>query len=197
MKLYTKSGDDGTTGLFGGDRVAKDHPRVEAYGAVDELNAALGLAAAAVDHSLQGESAQEFASLLGQLQSRLFDLGADLATPESSPHASKIMRMAQRHVDELERWIDRIDARNEPMRQFVLPGGTELAARLHLSRTIARRAERRLVALTRSASANPHAIVYLNRLNDLLFAMARQANRAAGKPDVPWTAQRPGDAEPP
>ena len=193
MKLYTKSGDDGSTGLFGGDRVAKDHPRVEAYGAVDELNAALGLVAASVSHSLQGEIAQEFAAVLASLQSRLFDLGADLSTPETSPHAARIARMAQRHVDEAERWIDQIDGRNDPMRQFVLPGGTELAARLHLARTIARRAERRLVALARLESINPLTIVYLNRVSDLLFAMARQANKAAGVADVPWVAQSPDD----
>ncbi|MCP3902951.1 MAG: cob(I)yrinic acid a,c-diamide adenosyltransferase [Planctomycetes bacterium] len=190
MKLYTKTGDDGTTGLFGGDRVGKDHPRVEAYGTVDELNAAVGLAAAAVDPGSAG--LDRIAAIFSSLQSRLLDLGADLATPAGSKHAGKVARLDAGHVGEVEGWIDEIDAANEPMTHFVLPGGTDLAARLHLARTICRRAERLLVTLGGSETVTPEAIVYLNRVSDLLFAMARLANLAAGVADVPWVPGKGG-----
>ncbi len=184
MKLYTRTGDDGSTGLFGGGRVGKDHPRIEACGCVDELNAALGLAAIACDPG--SAPGAELRGILDRLQSRLFDLGADLATPLDSRHREKIRPIGAGDVAEAEAWIDRIDAGNEPMRQFILPGGTEPAARLHLARAVCRRAERRLVSLGRSEPLNPQAVIYLNRVGDLLFAMARRANRDAGVPDVPW-----------
>ncbi|MCA9290245.1 MAG: cob(I)yrinic acid a,c-diamide adenosyltransferase [Phycisphaerales bacterium] len=189
MKLYTRSGDDGTTGLFGGDRVGKDHPRVEAYGAVDELNATIGVCRCACigDDAAIGR----IADVLGTIQSRLFDVGADLATPTDSPHASKIARVAAADVAAAEAWIDDVEAGNAPMRTFVLPGGTDLAARLHQARTVCRRAERRVVLLGRMADVNPHAVTFLNRIGDLLFAMARRANVAAGGPDVPWVPSRP------
>jgi cob(I)alamin adenosyltransferase len=187
MKLYTRSGDDGSTGLYGGGRVAKDHPRVEAYGSVDELNAALGLAAAVLDTAV--ELHRSLQQILGEVQSRLLEIGADLATPVGAGTESRVERLGAERVDEVEAWIDRIDAGNEPMRTFILPGGGELAARLHVARTICRRAERRLVALARSEEINDHAIRYVNRLSDLLFAMARRANREAGVADVPWTGQ--------
>ena len=188
MKLYTRTGDDGSTGLFGGDRVSKDDPRVEAYGTVDELNAAVGLAGSACDG--QAPSSPSFPEILGGVQSRLFDIGADLATPASSPHAGKIMRISNRHVAEVEAWIDAVEAGNEPMRSFVLPGGSDLAARLHLARTVCRRAERAIVTLARTTPINPETLVYVNRVSDLLFAMARRANRAAGRPDVPWIPEK-------
>ncbi|MCZ6836207.1 MAG: cob(I)yrinic acid a,c-diamide adenosyltransferase [Planctomycetota bacterium] len=184
MKLYTKTGDDGSTGLFGGDRVPKDHPRVETYGTIDELNASLGCAEVANDP--QHELGKQFAVIFRTLQSRLFDLGADLATPEANKHEAKIARIEQGQIDELEQWIDSIEAGNDPMTNFILPGGTELASRLHLARTIGRRAERNLVSLTRVAKINPLSVIYLNRLSDLLFAMARRANKEAGIEDVPW-----------
>jgi cob(I)alamin adenosyltransferase len=184
MKLYTRSGDDGTTGLFGGQRVGKDDPRVEAYGTVDELNAAIGLAVAACDGS--GKLHQRLAVILGEIQSRLFDLGADLATPAGSPHRSRIVPINEGHVREAESWIDDVDGGNEPMRSFVLPGGTELAARLHVARAVCRRAERRVMAARRAAELAPEGLKFLNRLGDLLFAMARRANKDAGMPDVPW-----------
>ena len=188
-KLYTRSGDDGSTGLFGGDRVDKDHPRVEAYGTVDELNATVGLAAAACDPAHTA-----FAQRLAAIQSRLFDIGADLATPLESRHEVHIHRIDAADVAELERWIDEIDEQNEPMRQFILPGGTDLAARLHVARTTCRRCERRLVGLAREHSIGGATLVYLNRLSDLLFAMARLANRDAGVADVPWqSANRESD----
>lgn len=192
MKLYTKTGDDGTTGLFGGQRVSKDHPRVEAYGTVDELNAAIGLAAAACDlrRSLHARLLEIFA----QLQSRLFDIGADLATPEGDKHEKKIQRIGEHHVEEAERWIDEIDDGNSPMKSFVMPGGTELASRLHVARTVCRRAERLMVGLSHAEPISAAAIVYVNRVSDLLFAMARRVNKDAGVADVPWVPARKREA---
>ena len=194
MKLYTRTGDDGTTGLFGGGRVGKDHPRVEAYGTVDELNAAIGLAISAAAGPLSGPGGRGTRSageglildILAKLQPRLFDLGAELATPHGSKHESKIHRLSNTDVAEAEGWIDRVEEGNAPMTHFVMPGGTELSARLHLARTICRRAERLMVHLGRSDEVNPHAIVYVNRISDLLFAMARRANKEAGVADVTW-----------
>jgi cob(I)alamin adenosyltransferase len=177
MKLYTKTGDDGTTGLFGGARVSKDDPRVRAYGQVDELNAALGLVLASIQES-------ESQPILRQVQSDLFDLGAELATPPPKAPASMI---GAEHVTRLERWMDEACATVAPLRSFVLPGGGEAAARLHLARAICRRAERDVVALAREQTFRPMVIVYLNRLSDLLFALARAENRRAGIEDVPWT----------
>lgn len=214
MKLYTRTGDDGTTGLFGGGRVLKDDPRVEAYGTVDELNAAIGLAAAALPDpgaaiapARPGDRLQRdprtgneevfglIRAIFADLQSRLFDIGADLATPEGNKHEAKIQRITPEQVAEAERWIDRIDGGNAPMTSFVMPGGTELAARLHLARTVCRRAERLMVRLARTEPVTPNAIVYINRISDLLFAMARRANKEAGVPDVPWlpAKKRPAD----
>jgi cob(I)alamin adenosyltransferase len=184
MKLYTKTGDDGTTGLFGPDRVGKDHPRVEAYGCVDELNAHLGLAAAMLDPA--GDFAKRLAAILAALQERLFDLGADLATPLGSPHESKVQRIRADDTAEAERWIDEADAGNDPMITFVLPGGSDLAARLHVARTVCRRAERRVVNLSRAEPVNKEVLKFLNRVGDLLFALARRANKDAGIADVPW-----------
>lgn len=202
MKLYTRSGDDGTTGLFGGARVGKDHPRVAAYGTVDELNAALGMAAAdcRADDPVEGR----FLEILGRLQSRLFDIGADLATPEGSRTEGRVLRISEGEVAEVEGWIDETEAGNEPMTAFVMPGGSELAARLHVARTVCRRAERGMVALAHTESVTTGAVRYVNRLSDLLFAMARRANRNRAVADVPWQPTRPpagsedaagGDAE--
>jgi len=187
MKLYTRSGDDGTTGLFGGERVQKDHPRVEAYGTVDELNACIGLAAAACD--VRNQLHDRFLHILIAIQSHLFDIGADLATPKGSRHESKIVRLSELQITEIERWIDEVDSGNTPMSNFVLPGGAELASRLHLARTVCRRAERLIVHINHSEPVNPQAIIYINRISDLLFAMARRANKGAGVPDVPWKKQ--------
>ena len=187
MKLYTRSGDDGTTGLFGGERVGKDHPRVEACGTVDELNAWIGLVGSSCDANQPLHA--ELLGILSEVQARLFEVGADLATPPGTKHESKIARVSAGHVTEIERWIDHIDGGNESMRTFILPGGTELAARLHAARTICRRAERRLVNLGRSMNITPSAGVFLNRLSDLLFAMARRVNKDAGVADVPWTGE--------
>jgi len=184
MKLYTRSGDDGTTGLFGGGRVGKDHPRVDAYGTVDELNACLGLAAAACDPERATEA--RFAEIIAEAQSWLFDIGADLATPEGNAQEDRVLRIGDAEVEVVERWIDEVEERNEPMRSFVMPGGSELAARLHLARTVCRRAERRMVALAHTEPVSEGAVRYMNRLSDLLFAMSRLANRDRGVADVPW-----------
>jgi len=188
MDLYTRRGDDGSTDFFGGERTGKDHPRVEAYGTVDELNASVGLAVTACDGArpLHGR----LAAILVEIQSRLFDLGADLATPADTPHRDKVAAVTADHVTEVERWIDEIDGPNKPMKNFILPGGTALSARLHVARTVCRRAERRIVVLTRMSQINPEAVRYVNRLSDLFFAMARRANADAGVPDVPWIPTR-------
>ncbi|MCC7293270.1 MAG: cob(I)yrinic acid a,c-diamide adenosyltransferase [Phycisphaerales bacterium] len=175
MKLYTRTGDAGQTSLFGGRRTSKDDARVAAYGDVDETNAAIGLAATG--------AAELLASLLRQLQSDLFVLGSELADPDLE---GKSPRLGAADVERLERWIDEACASVAPMRQFILPGGSELASRLHLARTISRRAERAVVTLNADTPLGGHSLVYLNRLSDLLFALARQANAAAGVPDVPW-----------
>ena len=164
MKIYTKTGDAGQTGLFGGPRVAKDDPRIEAYGAVDELNAALGLARA---ESLP----PEIDTLLARIQNELFDLGAELATPNPAAHGMAVLGPA--HCEALEQAIDRHEAGLPPLKEFILPGGSRGAAALHLARTICRRAERRLVTLANS-SAEPvsaNLVIYLNRLGDLLFVL--------------------------
>jgi len=188
VKLYTRTGDDGTTGLFGGQRVSKDHPRVAAYGTVDELNACIGLAGAAC--RADNELHKQFLDIFAQLQSRLFDIGADLATPEGNKHEKKVVRISDEHVHEVEQWIDTIDADNKPMKSFILPGGSDLAARLHLARTVCRRAERLMISLGHSEPVSDGAVIYVNRVSDLLFAMARRANDDAGKPDVPWVPAR-------
>lgn len=184
MKLYTRTGDDGTTGLFGGQRVSKDHPRVAAYGTVDELNACIGLAAAVCNAN--DELHRQFLNIFSELQSRLFDIGADLATPEGDKHEAKVLRISEEHVQEVEKWIDAIDAGNEKMKSFVLPGGSDLAARLHLARTVCRRAERMMITVGHSEPVSDGAVVYVNRVSDLLFAMARRANVHANVADVPW-----------
>ncbi len=184
MNLYTRRGDDGSTGLFGGERVGKDHPRVEAYGTVDELNAWLGLVEAACDAGRPLH--KRFVEIIGEIQTRLFELGADLATPADSSNRPKISPLGEDRVTEVEGWIDEVDGANEPMKTFVLPAGTELAVRLHVARTVCRRAERRVVVVARISAVTPAAVKYLNRVGDLLFAMARRANTDAGVADVPW-----------
>jgi cob(I)alamin adenosyltransferase len=175
-RIYTRAGDRGDTGLIGGARVPKDHPRVEAYGAVDELNSHLGMAIAGLDD-------QEIASLLQDIQHRLFDLGAEMATPATEPTATVI---SADHVAALERAIDDVEATLPSLREFILPGGTPAAASLHVARAVARRAERQVVALARAEPVNPQIVPYLNRLSDLLFVLARAANRRAGRPDISW-----------
>lgn len=184
MKIYTKTGDDGDTGLWGGLRVGKDSPRVQAYGTVDECNAAIGVARAALAGA---PAAGNLGGLLAQIQDQLFVVGADLATPGE---AANIPRIGADAIAQLEQAIDATEAELEPLRQFILPGGTPAAAQLHLARTICRRAERCVVALARGEALNPLVGVYLNRLSDCLFVLARAANARAGLPDVPWNSPR-------
>ena|SRR5579871_120199 len=185
--IYTRTGDTGETGLFGGQRVPKDALRVDAYGTVDELNAVLGAACA------QAVS-EELKSLLLTLQSDLFLLGADLATPEEKDtHRGRITieRVGEERTARLEGLIDRYESELPPLRNFILPGGHPLAAALHLSRVVCRRAERRCVTLMQAtredaAPLNTEILRYLNRLSDLLFVLARVANHREGVPDIPW-----------
>lgn len=176
-RIYTRGGDAGETGLIGGHRVPKDHPRVEAYGAVDELNAHLGAARPQVDDP-------ELGALLDRIQHRLFDLGAELASPAAA--SGKTGAAGSGEIQALEDAIDRYQETLPPLREFILPGGTPLAASLHVARTVARRAERRVVTLARGEPVRPEVLRYLNRLSDLLFVLARAANHRAGRPDVAW-----------
>lgn len=177
-RIYTRGGDAGETSLGDGTRVPKHDPRVEAYGAVDEGNAAVGLA------RLHAEG--EFDAMLARVQNDLFDLGADLCTPERDNPPYPPLRIVDAQVERLEREIDAANAKLEPLNSFVLPGGTPLAANLHLARTVLRRAERLTVALAAREAVNPAAIRYLNRLSDWLFVLSRAAN-AQGAGDVLWT----------
>lgn len=180
MKIYTKTGDAGETGLFGGQRVTKDALRVHAYGTVDECNAVLGVARAAT-------SDPELGALLGAIQDQLFTVGADLATPGGSPH---VQRVGAAEIALLEETIDRLEAELAPLRQFILPGGSAAAAHLHVARTVCRRAERWAVGLAREEAVNLEVLAYLNRLSDLLFVAARVANARAGVGDVVWNSPR-------
>ena len=182
MPIYTRTGDDGDTGLFGRRRVAKDHTRIEAYGTLDELNALVGL--------LRTEPVgTELDMQLKAIQDLLFEMGADLATEGGRASLPRV----EPAIAELERWIDASEAQLAPLRSFVLPGGGRTAALLHVLRTVARRAERRYWTLVREvgddeALAIPRPIgIYLNRLSDLFFSWARRANQQAGIPDVPWS----------
>jgi cob(I)alamin adenosyltransferase len=176
-RIYTRAGDAGETSLGDGSRVPKTDPRIEAYGTVDELNAAIGLA-------LAGDLPEEFRPWLEEVQNDLFDLGADLSVPLEDERER--LRVSPAQVDRLEELCDRVNERLEPLRSFVLPGGSEAAARLHLARTVCRRAERLAAGLARDAAVNPAALAYLNRLSDLLFILARAANAAAGGEEPLW-----------
>ena len=181
-KIYTRTGDDGTTGLVDGSRLPKHAARMEAIGAVDEANSALGLAAVALEDG-------EHAAALFRIQNDLFDLGADLATPagegEDFAPSEMVLRIVGAQVDWLETAIDALNENLEPLTSFVLPGGTEASARLHVARAQTRRAERAMTAMAAADAANPQALAYINRLSDYLFVLARIANLSAGG-DVKW-----------
>ena len=179
-RIYTRTGDSGHTRLASGAPVSKASPRVSAYGDVDETNAVLGLA------RLSTAGAAPLDPILARIQNDLFDLGADLATPERAAGGPEALRIVASQVDRLEREIDALNAELSPLTSFVLPGGTAAAAALHVARTVCRRAERATVALAAAETVNPEAVRYLNRLSDLLFVAARYANdKGAG--DVLWT----------
>jgi cob(I)alamin adenosyltransferase len=177
MKIYTRTGDDGTTGLFGGPRVSKNHQRIVAYGTIDELNACLGLCRA--------ENPSEPAdTTLAHIQSDLFAIGAELASPD--PQTKQTATLTGDDVAHLEQRIDQFEAGLEPLRTFILPGGTREASCLHLARCVCRRAERELVTLAAQEPVRGEVLRYVNRVSDLLFVLAREANRHAGVADVPW-----------
>ena len=180
IKIYTKTGDRGETGLFGGERVSKDSPRVEAYGTVDELNACLGIVCAQLP---QGEVVE----CLRRVQSELFDVGADLATPFAVTTSTKqVPRIREEQTTRLERWIDRYEEELPPLTRFILPSGSQAGATLHFARTVCRRGERCVVRLCQTEEVNPEIVRYLNRMSDLLFVLARVVNHRAGMPETTW-----------
>ncbi len=180
-RIYTKKGDGGDTGLFGGDRVPKDDARVEAYGQVDELNAALGVAIVQVPERFER-------ALFETIQRDLFTIGAELASPDPAKVDKALPgpRVGEPQVAVLEKAIDTHEAQLVPLKSFILPGGTAKAAALHFARTVCRRAERAVVALSHGAAVSPAILQYLNRLSDLLFVLARAANAQASRPDTKW-----------
>lgn len=182
MKIYTRTGDEGTTALFGGARVSKDHSRVKAYGTVDELNAVVGQAVVTV-------ADDEIVGRLERIQHDLFAIGSILATAtpdEGRPRPKGLPELPAERIGQMEDWIDQATEELPELRAFILPGGSPGAAALHLSRTVCRRAERAVVQLATREEVDENVVVYLNRLSDLLFTFARLANHRAGTPDVEW-----------
>ncbi|HCA80238.1 MAG TPA: cob(I)yrinic acid a,c-diamide adenosyltransferase [Bacteroidetes bacterium] len=182
MKIYTKTGDLGETSLLGGQRVPKDALRIEAYGTVDELNSALGIARAL-------KPSADVDQILGLIQSDLFTLGADLAA-SGEKRSAMIQPVGHEHVARLEQTIDTLDAQLPPLTTFIIPGGSPLAAQLHLARTICRRAERLVVRLSKAEKVDPLSTMFLNRLSDTLFVVARYANHVAGVREIPWVSSK-------
>ncbi len=182
MKIYTKRGDEGQTGLFGGERVFKDHSRIHAYGTLDELNAALGVAIAEVAPPMP----KEFGPRLLKIQNELFQLGAELATPRGK--SVSIALLEEPAVERLEKEIDGMESTLEPLKNFILPGGSRVAALLHVARTVSRRAEREIISLNRAESQRAVVLQYMNRLSDYLFVCSRFANARAQIADIPWDA---------
>ena len=181
MKIYTKTGDTGETGLYGGIRVSKDSMRIEACGTVDELNACIGLVRS------QSPDA-EVDAILHRIQNELFDIGADLATLETHPKAANL-RIPPTLTPELEKEIDRYEDQLPALKNFILPGGSACGATIHLARTVCRRAERCVVRLAETETANPEVRIYLNRLSDLLFVLARTVNHRSDEPEPLWESQ--------
>lgn len=187
MKIYTKTGDRGDTALFGGARVSKASARVQAYGNVDELNSVLGEARSRCDDPSAGERLQ-------RLQSELFCVGAELASAPDKDVDVGVPLVSEENIRHLESIIDALEPKLPALKSFILPGGAPEAAALHLARTVCRRAERDIVALAGEQAVRPQLVRYLNRLGDLLFVLARDANRRAGVEDVPWLGRRAGEA---
>jgi len=181
MKIYTRTGDQGETGLYGGLRVAKNDPRITVSGVVDEFNALLGLARA------EGLSPR-IDTILERLQNQLFDLGAELATPEAADRGVELLQESD--VEGLESAIDELEIGLAPLKTFILPGGTKSAAQLHLARSVCRRAEREIVAWSQYAPVRELVLKFVNRTSDLLFVLARAVNAEAGQEDVPWNKDR-------
>jgi cob(I)alamin adenosyltransferase len=181
MKIYTRTGDEGETGLFGGGRVAKSHRRVDAYGTVDELSAALGIAAGSL-------AQEEIREKVVSLQLDLFIVGSSLATPGAEDGSARVSLpgLPEGRIREMEGWIDQASEETPALQTFILPGGSPGASALHLARTVCRRAERAVVRLAGEEGVDPMMVRYLNRLSDLLFALARLENHRLGIPDTPW-----------
>ncbi|MEX0621566.1 MAG: cob(I)yrinic acid a,c-diamide adenosyltransferase [Candidatus Woykebacteria bacterium] len=180
VRIYTKSGDKGETSLIFGSRVSKDDPRVKAYGAIDELNASLGLA-----RSFTRDG--KISRLLQNIQNELFNIGAELASPKKlKKKTNNYYHLEQGETYKLESIIDQYDKKLHTLRSFILPGGTKTASALHLSRTVCRRAEREVVSLSKVKEINPSILTYLNRLSDLLFVLARAENKKSKITDIPW-----------
>ncbi len=180
MKIYTKTGDKGDTGLFGGERVSKSSDRIEAYGTVDELNSFIGLAVAEVKDKKVKE-------LLQKIQNELFTVGSDLAAPETEKNTKlKIVRVPEKFFTDAEKSIDYFEEKLDLLKNFVLPGGSKSSALLHVCRSVCRRAERRVVKLSSCDKVNKNILIYLNRLADLFFVLARYENKAAGVTDTKW-----------
>ena len=180
MKIYTKTGDKGQTGLLGGVRVSKNDLRIEAYGTVDELNSFIGLA-------LTEAKDNEVKKLLKKIQNTLFVLGSDLSTPDNEKNKShKVFRISKTNYEEIEKEIDKFDGGLDELRNFILPGGSKSAALLHICRTICRRAERHVVVLNNIVNLNSDIIILLNRLSDLFFVLARYENKISGIKDIEW-----------
>ena len=184
VKLYTRGGDAGETSLFGGRRVGKDDDRIEAYGSVDETNSVIGVAVASIADG-------DLRECLEGVQVILFDIGAELASPRDPTEdvRARTPKVTRTDIESIESWIDRLDALAPPLRTFVLPGGAPAAAQLHVARTVCRRAERRVVELGRTEPVPPRVLEYLNRLSDLLFAMARAVNARAGVAEPAWVGR--------
>ena len=181
-RVYTRTGDDGTTGLGAGGRVAKDSPRIEAYGTVDELNSQIGLV-------LSSGVNDDIASALRSIQNDLFHLGSDLCVPEEEKERRPVPSIEERHVTGLESLMDRLSEELPPLETFVVPGGAPGAAQLHVARTVCRRAERLVIALGRREPVGPYTVKFLNRLSDALFVMARHENKRRGVADVLWDSR--------
>ncbi|HEX2224318.1 MAG TPA: cob(I)yrinic acid a,c-diamide adenosyltransferase [Thermoanaerobaculia bacterium] len=181
-RVYTRTGDDGTTGLGGGQRVAKDSPRIETYGTVDELSSAIGVAVAL-------GLTPKLAETLARIQNELFNVGSDLCILEEDKAKMPVPVVEARHVEALERFMDELAEELAPLENFILPGGTPGAAQLHVARTVCRRAERLAVTLAREEPVGPFVVRYLNRLSDALFVMARYENFKRGAPDILWNSR--------
>jgi cob(I)alamin adenosyltransferase len=180
MKIYTKTGDKGETGLFGGERVSKSDLRLNAYGSIDELNSFLGLAIIEI-------TSVEIRNLLNDLQNKLFVLGSDLATPETEKNKKlNITRLPDSYILETEHAIDKYEAKLEELKNFILPGGSKGSALLHICRTISRRAEREVVALKNTEHIGENIVIFLNRLSDLFFVLSRFENKYSNIPDTKW-----------
>ncbi|WP_290664269.1 cob(I)yrinic acid a,c-diamide adenosyltransferase [Ignavibacterium sp.] len=180
MKIYTKTGDKGDTSLFGGERVQKNHQRINAYGTVDELNAFIGLALTEI-------KSDEVRNILIDLQNKLFIVGSDLATPENEKNKKlNIIRTSEEFIKKAESDIDNFTEKLDELRNFILPGGSKGSAMLHVCRTICRRAEREIVALKNSEKVNQNILIFLNRISDLLFVLSRYENKVSNFPDTIW-----------